>query len=53
MRKAVLRVLVLVVSVVFTFGVFAAPRESKGGSVVKKIVRKIKALGDFLTVPGV
>ena len=53
MRQAVLRALVLVVSVVLAVGVLASPRESKGGNVVKKIVRKIKALGDFITIPGV
>lgn len=48
MRHRGFRGLVLVVSVVLAFGVFAAPRERPAQKFVKRVVR---ALGDLLTVP--
>lgn len=55
MRKVLFRGVVLVVSAVLAFGVFAAPRDGRaprsGDGPVKRIVKKIKALGDLITVP--
>ena len=50
MRKLGFRSVVLVVSAVFAFGVLASPREPRQNPVVKA-VKKIRALGDLITVP--
>ena len=49
------RVVYAVVVVVFALSAVAAPRDERGprgGDIVKRIVKKIRALGDGLTVPG-
>lgn len=50
MGRSVVVVCLLAVSV----AAFAGPRERepRGGGVIGKVVKKIKALGDLLTVPG-
>jgi hypothetical protein len=56
MRQYRFRAVVLVVSVVLALGVFAGPREkereSRGReSPIAKAVKRVRALGDLLTVP--
>jgi hypothetical protein len=55
MRKYGFRSVVLVVSAVFAFGVFASQREGRGPrgreNPIVKAAKKIRALGDLLTVP--
>lgn len=50
MRRVVLRGLVLVVSAVLAFGVFAGPRGEPRGAIAR-LVKKVRALGDLITVP--
>lgn len=48
--RRVTRSLFVVVLAAFAFGVYAGPREPRQG-LVPKIVKKIKALGDGITIP--
>ena len=50
--RGMIRSVAVVCLVVFSLGVAASPREPNAGGVAKKIVKKIKALGDLLTIPG-
>jgi len=54
--RAGIRGVVVVCLVAVSFGVFAASREREprgGGEIAKRIVKKIRSLGDGLTIPGV
>ena len=50
--RGMIRSLAVVCLVVFSLGIAASPREPNAGGVAKKIVKKIKALGDLITIPG-
>jgi hypothetical protein len=50
--RGMIRGVAVVCLVVFSLGAFASPRDPGAGAGVKKIVKKIKSLGDLLTVPG-
>ena len=50
--RAIARSMVVVCLLLFSLGVVASPREREPrGGVIGKIVKKIKALGDGLTIP--
>ena len=48
--RGIVRGAVVVCVLVVAAAAFAGPREPKGG-IVSRIVKKLKALGDLLTIP--
>ena len=52
--RRVTRSVVVVCLLAGSLSLFAAPREAgpRGGDIVKRIVKKIRTLGDGLTIPG-
>ena len=48
--RGIVRGAVVVCVLVVAAGAFAAPREPKGG-MVSRIVKKLKSLGDLITIP--
>lgn len=52
--RAIVRGLAVVCVLVVAAGALAAPRERepRGGGVIAKVVKKLRALGDLLTIPG-
>lgn len=52
--RGVIRSVAMVCVLAFSVSVLAGTREvPRGGEIVKRIIKKIRALGDGLTVPGV
>ena len=51
MRRLV-QCVVVVCLLSLTLSALGAPRDSKAGDIVKRVVKKIRALGDLLTIPG-
>jgi hypothetical protein len=50
--RGIPRSLVVVCLFVVSVGVFASPRDApRGGDIVKRIVKRVKALNDLLTIP--
>jgi hypothetical protein len=49
--RGMIRGVALVCLVAFSVVAFASPREPGAGAGVKKIVKKIKSLGDLITIP--
>ena len=52
MRRVTRGLVVVVCLLAVSSAAFGSPREPRGGDLVKRIVKKIRALGDGLTVPG-